>query len=75
LAIEAGKRGGTYPAVLCAADEMAVDLFIKKKIGFNDIAKIIEQILGRHQNTTNPKLADILAADEWGRAEVSQWKS
>ena len=34
LAIEAGKQGGTYPAVLCAADEVAVDLFLKKQAPF-----------------------------------------
>ncbi len=51
LAIEAGKRGGTYPAVLCAADEIAVDLFLKKQIRFTDIARLIEQVLGQHQNT------------------------
>jgi 1-deoxy-D-xylulose-5-phosphate reductoisomerase len=72
LAIEAGKRGGTYPAVLCAADEIAVDLFLKKIIHFNDIASLIEKVLERHQNILNPKLEDILSADEWARVEVSQ---
>jgi len=75
LAVHAGKLGGTYPAVLCAADEIAVDLFLKNKIRFNDIASIIEKVLERHQNTPNPNLADILAADEWARVEASQWKS
>jgi 1-deoxy-D-xylulose-5-phosphate reductoisomerase len=75
LAIEAGKRGGTYPAVLAAADEVAVDLFLNKKIRFIDIAGFIEKVLERHQNTLNPDLEDILAADEWARVEGSHWKS
>jgi len=75
LAIEAGKRGGTYPAALCGADETAVDLFLKNKIRFNEIARFIEKVLEKHQNTDHPKLEDILAADEWARAEVSQWIS
>jgi 1-deoxy-D-xylulose-5-phosphate reductoisomerase len=70
LAIEAGKRGGTYPAVLCGADEVAVDLFLNNKIRLTDIARLIEQVLGRHKNNTNPKLEEILAADEWGREQT-----
>ena len=42
LAIEAGKRGGTYPGVLCAADEVAVGLFLSHRIGFLDIARVVE---------------------------------
>jgi len=38
MALEAGRRGGTFPAVLCAADEVAVDQFLKKCISFTDIA-------------------------------------
>jgi 1-deoxy-D-xylulose-5-phosphate reductoisomerase len=75
IAIEAGKQGGTYPAVLSAADEVAVDLFLNKKIPYSCIAKVIERVLERHQNTLNPKIEDILAADEWARVEVNHWKS
>jgi 1-deoxy-D-xylulose-5-phosphate reductoisomerase len=70
LAIEAGKRGGTYPTVLCAADEIAVDLFLKKQIRFAGMARLIEQVLEEHQNTQNPKLEDILAADAWAREQA-----
>ncbi|HLB27814.1 MAG TPA: 1-deoxy-D-xylulose-5-phosphate reductoisomerase, partial [Dehalococcoidales bacterium] len=45
LAIEAGKRGGTYPAALCAADEAAVELFLARKIKFTGIARLVEQTL------------------------------
>lgn len=70
LAIEAGREGGTYPAVLSAADEVAVELFLDKKIRFIDIPKIIEGVLLRHQNIPNPSLEDILSADSWAREEA-----
>jgi 1-deoxy-D-xylulose-5-phosphate reductoisomerase len=72
LAIEAGKKGGTYPAALCAADEVAVELFLNGRLGFMDIARLIEKVLGRHKNTESPKLEEILAADEWAREEARQ---
>lgn len=67
LAREAAERGGTYPAVMCAADEVAVDLFLSCKIGFLDIATIVEGCLERHQPVMGPGLDDIMAADEWAR--------
>jgi 1-deoxy-D-xylulose-5-phosphate reductoisomerase len=67
LAVEAGKSGGTYPAVLCAADEVAVELFLNRKIGFTDIARIVQDTLEQHRNVSRPSLEDILAADEWAR--------
>jgi 1-deoxy-D-xylulose-5-phosphate reductoisomerase len=65
LAVDAGKSGGTYPAVLCAADEVAVELFLSHKISFVDIAKIVEETLDQHRNTNRPSLEEILAADDW----------
>jgi 1-deoxy-D-xylulose-5-phosphate reductoisomerase len=65
LALEAAEKGATYPAVLCAADEAAVDLFLKKAIKFTDISRIIEQTLDRHKPVSNPELNDILASDDW----------
>ncbi|TET26971.1 MAG: 1-deoxy-D-xylulose-5-phosphate reductoisomerase [Dehalococcoidia bacterium] len=70
LAIEAGKKGGTYPAVLCAADEVAVDLFLSQRIKFTAIACLIEEILGHHQATAQPSLSQIIAADHWARQKV-----
>jgi len=72
LALEAGRRGGTYPAVLCAADEVAVELFLNRRLPFNGIAALIEQVLGRHQNVDHPELPDILAADAWAREQAYQ---
>jgi len=72
LAIEAGKKGGTYPAVLCAADEVAVDLFLSRRVKITDIARLIEQTLAEHEATSRPTLDDILAADIWARDKVWQ---
>jgi 1-deoxy-D-xylulose-5-phosphate reductoisomerase len=72
LAYAAGRAGGSMPAVLNAANEQAVALFLDEKIHYLDIAKCIEFVCDRHQNdnTQNPSLDDILAADKWARKEV-----
>ena len=67
LAIEAGKTGGTQPAVLCAADEVAADLFLSGDIGFTDIARLVGQVLAEHETITGPGLEDIISADGWAR--------
>ena len=67
LAVDAGKSGGTYPAVLCAADEAAVGLFLSHRISFTDIAKIVQKTLEQHRNISQPSLEEILAADDWAR--------
>ena len=72
LALAAGKKGGTSPAVLCAADEMAVELFLEKRIDFCQISEIISNTLGLHQNIDNPTLREILEADMWARDTASE---
>ena len=67
LAMDAGKSGGTYPAVLCAADEVAVELFLSHRISFTDIAKIVQKTLEQHRTIPQPSLEEILAADAWAR--------
>ena len=67
LALDAGKSGGTYPTVLCAADEVAVELFLAGEISFTDIAKMVQKTLEQHKNITQPSLEEILAADAWAR--------
>lgn len=67
LAMEAGERGGTYPAVLSAADEVAVELFLAKKIGFPDIAAVVARTLDCHDVISYPSIEDIFAADTWAR--------
>ncbi|MBW4645079.1 MAG: 1-deoxy-D-xylulose-5-phosphate reductoisomerase [Goleter apudmare HA4340-LM2] len=72
LAYAAGKAGGSMPAVLNAANEQVVALFLAEKIHFLDIPRCIEWVCDRHQddNRTNPTLNDILNADKWARQEV-----
>ena len=72
LAYAAGRAGGSMPAVLNAANEQAVALFLEEKIHYLDIARCIEFVCDRHQNdnTQNPSLDDILVADKWARQEV-----
>ncbi len=68
LAYEAGRLGGTAPVVLNAANEVAVAAFIENKICFNDLPKVIEKVLDKHQTQNNPTLEDILGAD--GEARI-----
>jgi 1-deoxy-D-xylulose-5-phosphate reductoisomerase len=72
LAYATGLCGGTAPVVLNAADEVAVSAFIKKKIRFIDLPKIIEKILVLHNSINNPSLDDILQADLWARRETKE---
>jgi 1-deoxy-D-xylulose-5-phosphate reductoisomerase len=72
LAIEAGKKGGTCPAVLCAADEVAVELFLADRIKFLDIPALIQQVLEKHQPVAHPTLEAITAADTWARQKAHE---
>ncbi len=74
LAYAAGQAGGSMPAVLNAANEQAVALFLEEKIKFLDIPRSIELVCEHHRdhNRLNPSLDDILTADRWARQEVLQ---
>jgi len=72
LAMEAGKKGGTCPAVLCAADETAVGLFLSQRIKFADIARLVGQALEQHQPIPHPTLEEITTADTWAREKILQ---
>lgn len=67
LAREAGIAGGTYPTVLCAADEEAVDLYLAERIKFSDIPRLVEHALEAHAGVNDPAFEDILAVDAWVR--------
>ncbi|MBI2836423.1 MAG: 1-deoxy-D-xylulose-5-phosphate reductoisomerase [Chloroflexi bacterium] len=71
LAVEAGRKGGTYPAVLCAADEVAVDLFRRNRIGFTDIPRLVEAALSEHCAIAHPTVEEIVAADVWARERTT----
>jgi 1-deoxy-D-xylulose-5-phosphate reductoisomerase len=66
-AYEAGKIGGTMPTVVNGADEVAVDAFLKQRIGFLDIPDIIRQTMKAHHPVFDQSLDDIIAADRWAR--------
>lgn len=70
LAYTAAREGGTMPAVLNAANEMAVQLFLEKRIGFIEIPQLIESAMKKHNNIINPSLRDILNSDSWAREVV-----
>lgn len=67
LAFDALKAGQTYPAVLNAANEIAVAAFLERKIGFTDIPRIVEETMQAHTPFSPAILDEYLAADQWGR--------
>ncbi len=67
LVCEAGRRGGTYPAVANAADEILVQRFLNKEISFIEIARGLERVLAEHEGVPNPSVEEILEADHWAR--------
>ncbi len=68
LAYEALKAGGTMPAVLNAANEVAAHAFLDERIGFHEIPKVIARAMRKHRVVAHPGLEDILEADRWARA-------
>lgn len=67
LAVEAAKRGGTYPCALVGADEEAVALFLAGRIDFLGIARVIEMVLERHQSVTLPDVETTIDVCAWAR--------
>lgn len=69
LARRAGNIGGTLPAVLNAANELAVEAFCQGKIRFDQISEVVARIMDRHPVINHPDLEQILAADTWARSQ------
>jgi 1-deoxy-D-xylulose-5-phosphate reductoisomerase len=67
LAMRAGSLGGTYPAAMAAADEVAVERFLDGEIGFLEIPRIIEAVLADHANVADPDLETVIEADRSAR--------
>ncbi len=67
LAFDVSRRGGTAPAVLNAADEVAVEAFLAGNLPFPGIYKIVERTVLLHKSIGNPSLSDIKEADSWAR--------
>jgi 1-deoxy-D-xylulose-5-phosphate reductoisomerase len=74
-AVEAGMKGGTYPAVLSAADEEAVHLFLDGRIGFNEIHPIVSNVLDKHEPVSATSVEAVLEADAWARRQVSETRA
>ena len=67
LAFDALKAGRTYPAVLNAANEIAVAAFLDQKIRFVEIAETVDKTMQAHEAYTPVELDDYLQADQWAR--------
>ena len=67
LARQAGEIGGTLPAVLNAANEVAVEAFVNRKINFPQITETVRRTMAAHQVVSHPTLEQILTADAWAR--------
>lgn len=67
---EAGRKGGTMPCALNAANEIAVDLFLQEKISFGAIPRIIEKTMQAHGFIEHPQLHDLIETDRWCRARA-----
>ncbi len=72
LALDAAQRGHTYPAVLSAADEVAVNAFLNGKIRFTDIHQVVETVVNNHRHSEGETLEQLLAADAWGTEEAQR---
>jgi len=70
MAFAALRAGGTMPAVLNAANEAAVELFLGEKLRFNGIMEKVEQIVKKHSVRPDPSLDDIIDAEKWAKEEV-----
>jgi 1-deoxy-D-xylulose-5-phosphate reductoisomerase len=71
LARKAGEIGGTLPAVLNAANEVAVDAFINRRINFPQISETVHRTMDKHRVVSHPTLNQILEADAWARHEAT----
>jgi 1-deoxy-D-xylulose-5-phosphate reductoisomerase len=69
LARRAGETGGTLPAVMNAANEMAVAAFLDRQVRFQQIWHVVEEVMNRHTAVAHPNLDAILEADQWARNE------
>lgn len=77
LAVQAARQAGTMPGVLNAADEVAVEAFLKGHLSFIGIEDVVHKVIGRHRIVRKPSIVEILEADRWAREEargIISWK-
>ncbi len=72
LALEACELGMTMPAVLSSANEVAVEAFLKHRIGFRSIIDVVQQVMNKHTPVSEPGLSDILEAAAWAREAAEE---
>jgi 1-deoxy-D-xylulose-5-phosphate reductoisomerase len=72
LARTAGDVGGTLPAVLNAANEIAVEAFVNRRISFPQISETVRRTMAAHAVVPHPSLEQILQADAWARQEAAK---
>jgi 1-deoxy-D-xylulose-5-phosphate reductoisomerase len=73
LARRAGETGGTLPAVLNAANEIAVEAFVNHKINFPQITEVVRRTMDAHKVLLHPTLGQILGADAWARRQALEF--
>jgi 1-deoxy-D-xylulose-5-phosphate reductoisomerase len=71
LARQAGETAGTLPAVMNAANEVAVEAFLNRRLSFPGIWKVVGAVMGEHRTIAAPSLDAIVAADSWARRQAS----
>jgi 1-deoxy-D-xylulose-5-phosphate reductoisomerase len=74
LALDAMNKGGNAPCVLNAANEVAVDLFLKDRIGFLEMSDLVGDVLARTNFAPRPTLADLEASDAEARRLALEWR-
>ncbi len=67
----AGERGGAVPAVLNAANEVAVDAFLQRRITFGELTRLVERVTERFPGGAGEGVEELLAADAWARREAA----
>jgi 1-deoxy-D-xylulose-5-phosphate reductoisomerase len=73
LGRQAGRTGGTMPAVLNAANEVAVNAFLERRVGFMEIPRLIAGVMAQHRPAAGSGLDDVLEADAWARRAAAAW--
>jgi 1-deoxy-D-xylulose-5-phosphate reductoisomerase len=72
LGFRAAHEGGTMGAVMNAANEVAVEAFLRRRIRFPRIVGVVAEVMDRHEKTAAPGLARVLEADAWARERAKE---
>ena len=75
LAFDALRAGGNAPAILNAANEIAVARFLRDEIEFLDLPRVVEHALGKVSHQTKPSLDDLIASDQEARRVAEEWRA